>query len=240
MKQLLQKYKNKIIIIGTVLALLALAFFWGGNPGDKEELKVTQPSAAVTGIENGANANDPLKASSTTQPDQKTSAVVETGKAQTPAKQELPTPVEQKHNQGVSTAPTCTLSVQCTTILENLDKFDKSKRQILPLDGVIFPATMVTFTQGESVFNLLQREMKRAGIHFEFTSVPVYNSNYIEGIGNIYELDCGELSGWVYKVNGQVPIYGCSRYQLQDGDVVEFVYTCNMGRDVGGYNFREE
>ena len=240
MKQLLQKYKNKIIIIGTVLALLALAFFWGGSPGDKEELKVTQPSAAVTGSENGANANDPLKASSTTQPDQKTSAVVETGKAQTPAKQELPTPVEQKHNQGVSTAPTCTLSVQCTTILENLDKFDKSKRQILPLDGVIFPATMVTFTQGESVFNLLQREMKRAGIHFEFTSVPVYNSNYIEGIGNIYELDCGELSGWVYKVNGQVPIYGCSRYQLQDGDVVEFVYTCNMGRDVGGYNFREE
>jgi len=228
-------------MIGAVLALLALAFFWGGSPGGKEELKVPHPSAAVTGSENGANANAPLKASgSMPQADQESSAVVETAKAQTAAKQKLPPPVEPKENQGVSTAATCTLSVRCTTILDNLDRFDNSKLQILAADGVIFPATMVTFNQGESVFNVLQREMKKAGIHLEFTTVPVYNSNYIEGIGNIYELDCGELSGWVYKVNGLVPNYGCSRYQLQDGDVVEFVYTCNMGRDVGGYNFREE
>ena len=228
-------------MIGAVLALLALAFFWGGIPGGEEELKGPQPSTVVTGSQNGANANAPLIASdSTSQADQETSAVVETGQAQTAAKQELPPPVEPEENKVVNTVATCTLSVKCTTILDNLDKFDESKRQVLPPDGVIFPATKVTFNQGESVFNVLQREMKQAGIHLEFTSVPVYNSNYIEGIGNIYELDCGELSGWVYKVNGQVPNYGCSRYQLQDGDVVEFVYTCNLGRDVGGYNFRKE
>ena len=57
-------------------------------------------------------------------------------------------------------------------------------------------------------------------------STPVYNSVYIEGINNIYEFDCGELSGWLYKVNNESPGVGCSLYKLKDGDVVEWIYTC--------------
>jgi hypothetical protein len=69
----------------------------------------------------------------------------------------------------------------------------------------------------------------------EFSMTPIYNSNYIEGINNLYEFDAGELSGWMYKVNGWFPNYGSSRYVLKDGDVIEWVYTCDLGRDVGGY-----
>lgn len=65
---------------------------------------------------------------------------------------------------------------------------------------------------------------------------PVFNSAYIEGIANIYELDCGELSGWMYSVNGSFPNYGCSKYTLTNNDKIEWVYTCNLGIDVGGYN----
>ena len=36
------------------------------------------------------------------------------------------------------------------------------------------------------------------------------------------------------KVNGWYPNYGSSRYQLKDGDVVEWRYTCDLGNDVGG------
>lgn len=43
----------------------------------------------------------------------------------------------------------------------------------------------------------------------------------------------GKLSGWMDKVNGWHPNYGCSRYQLKDGDVVNWRLTCNFGRDVG-------
>ena len=60
--------------------------------------------------------------------------------------------------------------------------------------------------------------------------------HYIEGIHNLYEFDCGDLSGWMYKVNGWFPNYGCSRYQLKQGDVIEWVYTCDLGKDVGGGN----
>ena len=71
-------------------------------------------------------------------------------------------------------------------------------------------------------------------IHLEFEDTPIYNSVYIEGIANIYEFDCGELSGWMYKVNGWFPNYGCSRYQLKAGDKIEWVYTCDLGNDIGG------
>lgn len=43
----------------------------------------------------------------------------------------------------------------------------------------------------------------------------MYNSAYIEGINNLYEFDCGSLSGWMYKVNEWFPNYGCSRYVLK-------------------------
>lgn len=147
-----------------------------------------------------------------------------------------PLPVEPQDAEVSASTYTCTLSVRCDTILDNLDWLVPEKVELVPEDGVIFPASTVTFYEGESVFNVLQREMKKAGIHLEFENTPMYNSAYIEGICNLYEFDCGERSGWMYKVNGWFPNYGCSRYQLKDGDVVEWVYSCDQGADVGGSN----
>ena len=150
-----------------------------------------------------------------------------------PVPEGRPVPVEPEEVTISDTAYTCTLTVRCDTILDNWDWLDPAKTDLVPADGVIFPETTVTFYEGESVFNLLQREMKKAGIHLEFVNTPMYNSAYIEGISNLYEFDCGELSGWTYRVNGWFPNYGCSRYQLQPGDTVEWLYTCKLGLDVG-------
>ena len=111
---------------------------------------------------------------------------------------------------------------------------DPEKVEMVPADGVIFAEREVSFYEGESVFQVLLREMKQNKIHMEYENTPIYNSAYIEGIANLYEFDCGELSGWMYKVNGWFPNYGCSRYQLMPGDRVEWVYTCDLGADVGG------
>lgn len=106
-------------------------------------------------------------------------------------------------------------------------------KPIEPDDSIIFPLQEVTVYEGESVFDVLLREVQNAGIHMEFEFTPMYNSAYIEGINNLYEFDVGELSGWMYKVNEWFPNYGCSRYQLKEGDIIEWVYTCDLGRDVG-------
>jgi hypothetical protein len=146
-----------------------------------------------------------------------------------------PVPVEPQETQvDKKKVYYCTLSISCNTILDNMDKLDAEKVELVPMDGMILPATTIEFYEGESVFEALYRATKNDKIHFEYVNTPVYNSAYIEGINNLYEFDCGELSGWMYKVNDWFPNYGCSRYQLKDGDVIEWLYTCDLGRDVGG------
>ncbi len=151
-----------------------------------------------------------------------------------PVPEGKPQPVEPE-NQDVNKGKTytCTFSIECSTILNNLSMLEPDKLEMVPSGGVILKKTTVTFYEGESVFDVLQRVCKEKGIHMESSWTPIYNSAYIEGIHNLYEFDCGELSGWMYRVNGWYPNYGCSRYQLKDGDVVEWRYTCDLGNDVG-------
>jgi hypothetical protein len=151
-----------------------------------------------------------------------------------PVPEGKPLPVEpenQEINKGK--AYTCTFSIECSTILNNLENLDPDKLELVPSNGVILAPTTVTFYEGESVFDVLQRVCKDNNIHIEFSWTPIYNSAYIEGIHNLYEFDCGALSGWMYRVDGWYPNYGCSRYQLADGEVVEWRYTCDLGEDVG-------
>lgn len=146
-----------------------------------------------------------------------------------------PMPVEPENQQvNKGSTYTCTFSIECSTILNNLDMLDPDKLEMVPSNGTILPTTTVTFYEGESVFDVLQRVCMEKGIHMEAAWTPIYNSAYVEGIHNLYEFDCGALSGWMYKVNGWYPNYGSSRYQLKDGDVVEWRFTCDLGNDVGG------
>lgn len=146
-----------------------------------------------------------------------------------------PEPVEpDKSNVDTTKKLHCTISIDCATILNNLSDLDPAKLDVLPTDGVVLGAVTVEFSEGESVFDVLQRVCRENNIHLEATFTPGYNSAYVEGIHNLYEFDCGKLSGWMYSVNGWFPNYGCSRYALQDGDVIRWRYTCDLGADVGG------
>ena len=105
----------------------------------------------------------------------------------------------------------------------------------VPSNGVILSTSTVSFSDGETVFDVLKRACGDAGIQLEYSWTPMYNSYYVEGINNLYEFDCGGQSGWVYKVNGWFPNYGCSSYTLSDGDAIVWCYTCDgLGEDVGG------
>ncbi len=161
----------------------------------------------------------------------------DTGKDQyltDPVPDGMPLPVEPDDAVISSVSYTCTISISCATILNNLDSCDPDKVELVPEDGWILKPMTVTFYEGESVFNVLQRVCKQYKIHLEFENTPMYNSVYIEAINNLYEFDVGDLSGWMYKVNDWFPNYGCSRYSLKNGDVISWVYTCNLGYDVGG------
>ena len=128
---------------------------------------------------------------------------------------------------------TCTISIDCKTILDNLDKLRSSKTDYVPADGWILYKSTVEFDEGDTVFDILKCVTKEAGIQMESKWTPMYNSYYIEGINHLYEFDCGVKSGWMYSVNGWYPNYGCSSYEVKDGDKIEWRYTCDLGSDVG-------
>ncbi len=138
-------------------------------------------------------------------------------------------------SSGSSDVKTCTIQIRCDTILKNMDNLTAGKNKYVPSNGVILATSKVEFADGETVFDVLKRACSYTGIQLEYSYTPLYGSYYIEGINNLYEFDCGEQSGWMYKVNGWYPNYGCSSYKLKNGDVIVWCYTCNgLGADVGG------
>lgn len=145
-----------------------------------------------------------------------------------------PKPVEPEEQETKDTNLYCTFTITCSTILDNMDALDPEKKELVPKDGIILKKQKVQFKEGESVYDVLVKVCKDNNIHMESSWTPMYNSAYIEGINNLYEFDCGSLSGWMYKVNEWFPNYGCSRYVLKNGDDVVWCYTCNLGYDVGG------
>jgi len=152
-----------------------------------------------------------------------------------PVPEGKPIPVEPDESK-VDTEKklTCYFYISCATILDNLDLLNPEKEECVPEDGVILQRIAVSFYEGENVADVLVRVCQDNKIHMEASWTPIYNSSYIEGINNLYEFDCGEMSGWMYSVNGWFPNYGASRYVLADGDEVQWHYTCNLGYDVGG------
>ena len=122
---------------------------------------------------------------------------------------------------------TVTLEIRCDTIVGESAEF-------IPEDGIVLKKTRYGITGGESVYDLLVEAVKENGIQMENrkTSVGAHGAYYISGINYIYEYDYGELSGWMYYVNGEAPSVGCGEYLLKDGDEVEWLYTREIGRDI--------
>lgn len=247
----MKKHKNKIILSFLVIVLLAVSFFYSESPNtnksnsvenapkttvsenykNNEKTKNTQTAKEKTETKNSKIETNTTKKEKTNEEISNNSEIPEK-KLPNLAQENEETLPPSNENKEVDL--TCTLSVSCATVLNNISKLTKEKHSIIPSDGIIFKEKEVVFYEGESVFNVLLREMKQNKIHFEFVNVPVFKSAYIEGIGNLYEFDCGELSGWMYRVNGEFPNFGCSQYTVKKGDKIEWIYTCDLGKDIGG------
>lgn len=216
-----KKNRWKILAPALVLLVLAAAFWYGGDAPDSRGWSV-RPAA---------ESPAPTPAPTPTPTPAPTPVPTPTP---TPTPTPAPTPEPTPTPAPAAETPQCVLSISCAAVLAHPDRLDPAKAELLPADGWILAAETVEFTEGESVFDLLARVCRERKIHMEFSVTPIYNSAYIEGIANLYEFDCGELSGWMYRVNGWFPNYGCSGYLLRDGDIVEWLYTCDLGEDIGG------
>lgn len=134
-------------------------------------------------------------------------------------------------------AQTVTMSIRCDTVLENYCALEPALQSAdyIPQNGIVLPTTEYVLREGDTVFSILSRAARHEKIQLEYQGAEEnsYGTVYIQGIHHLYEFSCGPLSGWMYRVNGEFPSKGCSEYQLKNGDQIEWVYTCNLGQDVG-------
>ena len=109
------------------------------------------------------------------------------------------------------------------------DRISATISVVNPNGGYFLRNQEYTMKQGDTAADLLKK-----------TSLQIVSSDhsdygfYVESINGIGEFDQGSGSGWMYKVNGEFPDYSADLYELTDGDIVEWVYTRDLGEDVGG------
>lgn len=118
----------------------------------------------------------------------------------------------------------CTVEIRCDS-LQTSASLAEEKRSLVPPDGVLLSARAVALEEGDTAFDALRRVCGEAGIALEYSYTPLYGSYYVEGIGNLYEFDGGEQSGWLYAVNGEEMAQSSSATRLADGDAVVWYYT---------------
>ena len=108
------------------------------------------------------------------------------------------------------------------------------REDYLPQDGVILAMTPIDIPEGSSAFEVLQEACRLYDIQLEYEGGAVSKGfAYVEGIGYLYEYDFGDLSGWMYQVDGEFPSVGSGEYIVEEDDRIVWVYTLELGKDVG-------
>lgn len=115
-----------------------------------------------------------------------------------------------------------TVEVRCDTVA--------GKSESAPSDGEIIGLSEVEIYEGDTAYSVLCRAAAQKKINV--SSRGGSQSLYVYGISTLYEFDFGELSGWMYHVNGDSPNVSASEYRLSDGDRVQWLYTCDLGNDL--------
>ena len=101
----------------------------------------------------------------------------------------------------------------------------------IPADGVILPRTAMPLDEDDSIFDILIDAVKKYEIQMEHAGGSG-DLAYVNGIHYLYEFVNGDLSGWVYTVNGVQPSIGCGAYKPEPGDEIIWHYTLELGEDI--------
>ena len=127
---------------------------------------------------------------------------------------------ENEQSTNITTPIEVSISIRCDTVA--------GKADFLPKDGVMLQKETITMNKGDSVLDALRKATAKHKLHMEYK-----DAGYIEGIGYLYEQDYGNLSGWLYQVNGEFVSEGANQYTLNEGDEIVWRYSLNLGKDVG-------
>lgn len=123
-------------------------------------------------------------------------------------------------------AVTCTVTVECKSILDHMDDLKEGHEEFVPDDGYIIKNYTHKAKKGYTAYDALKNACKKNDI--KLTAKSTSYGIYISGINNLDEFDCGKQSGWMYSVNGIMPNTTCGNVSVDDGDSIVFTYVCTF------------
>ena len=108
--------------------------------------------------------------------------------------------------------------------------------------GTIISATKVPYKKGEKITHVTKRLLDKHGIRMSYTGT-LESGFYLGAICNFElkgtpydsfgEFDAGVGSGWMITLNKKFIEYGASEFEVKNGDVIKWQYTCQLGKDIG-------
>ena len=100
-------------------------------------------------------------------------------------------------------------------------------------DGILIDTVNYSdLKEGTTVFDIFKKVMEENGYAYKRHGSYVYSVTTPDGT-EIKELDEGENSGWLYKVNGEIPNMQMAAYGLHDGDSIVMFFSKDFTEDTG-------
>lgn len=181
-------------------------------------------------------ANSGLFGTSVTWLPNKLFAINENGKVTRDAKEDINVTLTAKiYLNGTSTEKQFTVKVK--SLNGDSPVNPTAKKAYISIAGPVgekwsgkFAKTEIEIESGETAFSLLEK----TGASLNVDKNTKYGV-YVRGINGLSEFDKGNQSGWMYRVNGEFPGHSAALERIYENNYVEWLYTTNLGRDVGGY-----
>lgn len=181
-----------------------------------------EQSTAVTATTTTQATTSTTVAETTTK---ETTAKPSTTKTQTTTKKKKVTATKVKKKKKTDTV-TCTVTVECKSILDHMDELKEGHEEFVPSDGYIIKNYTYKAKAGYTAYDALKSACNNNDI--KLTAQKTSYGVYISGINNLDEFDCGKQSGWMYSVNGIMPNTTCGNVTVDDGDSIVFTYVCTF------------
>lgn len=224
----LRHHTIKPIILLVVLAVAIFCVGCGSEASEKNESaqgKTTGGAVAVAddaATSNGALTTDEAVDAEGLAKDNAKESTKETQK--TSSKEKAKTSSTKKDSTSSKSSDTIdvTISIDCKTLYEA----NPTMANKVSSNGVILAKKTLTLNKNGSVLDAL----KKSGIRYSDTGTS--SASYISAINGLSEKDGGKLSGWMFKVNGTVPMEGCNAYKLKAGDNIQWRYSLESGDDI--------
>ena len=124
----------------------------------------------------------------------------------------------------------CTIEIRCDNATARKDSItNQGIRDSIPDDGTILEVTTYTGNEGFTVYDVLAAV---TAMHNPVIPIVAQKNSmgvYVASINNLAQMNVGPNSGWMYWVNGKAPDYTCGKYVVENGDVIKWIYVCQIG-----------